>query len=255
MATFSIGAAWDKMTGFVRRESGLLVPVSMATFGLAAVLFSFAMPEGVDPVSAKVSGGQVLLIIPVMLLLALGNMAVTILALTPGTSVAEALRRAVVRLPILVGAAFILGFAMCVALLIVTIIIAPFAGTGVAAAAIILPFAFLLVLVFAVPMLLLSPVIAMEETSPITSLRRVIELARGNISRLFISVSVVTMVTMLISLIATVVIGALAKLLALAIGQPMLVGLIGDIILAGISALLSMANAAYIAFAYRQIAG
>jgi hypothetical protein len=63
------------------------------------------------------------------------------------------------------------------------------------------------------------------------------------------------LVMMTVSLIATVVVTVVTKLLASLLGQAALVSLVGDILLAGIGALLSMSVALYVAFAYRRLAG
>jgi hypothetical protein len=252
MASFSISAAWEDMIGFMRRESGLLVPLSMATFGVAGMLASLAVPAPIQPGAAAAPSLNLLLLLPALLLLTVGNMAVTILALTPGSSVAEAMRRAAVRLPVIVGAAFLLACALLVAILIVAIAMTPLLGSS--AATLGTAIGLLLGLAAGVPMLMLSPVVAMEPVSIIGAFRRVIQIVRGHISRLFAVLCVMIIVTLSVSLIATIVVTSVAKLLSMAMGQPMLISLIGDIILAAVSALLSMANATYVAFAYKRLA-
>jgi len=255
MASFSIGAAWEDMVGFVRRESGILVPVSMATFGVAAMLLAFVVPQGLTPGSPPPPDAGMLLMIPAMLLLALGNLAVTILALVPGTSVGEAFRRAALRLPRMIAAGLLLCLVLMCALLLASVVVAPFARNVTTAALIITPVVVILLFAFAVPAVLLSPVVAIESVSPVGALRRVAELARGNVVRLFAIICLVILMTLTVSLIATVVITAVVKLATLVSGALSFVTVLGDIVLAAISALLSMANAAYIAFAYRRMLG
>lgn len=254
MASFSISAAWDDMIGFVRRESSLLVPVALATFGAAGMLMSFAMPKDMPSDAAPVIDARIWLLIPVLLLLGLGNLSVNILALTPGTSVGEALRRGALRLPAMIGAAALFGLAFLIVLIVASIIVVPIAGSAAAGATLLMPIAVLLMLVLGVPALLLSPVIAIEARSPVVAFRRVFELSKGHSLRLFTVLCTLMLVTLSISLIASLVVTAVVKLFALVNGQEMLVELMGDLLLAGVSALLSMVNATYIAFVYRRLA-
>lgn len=255
MARFSIGAAWDEAIGFLRRESGILAPVSMATFGVGAILLSLAIPEGVAPGTKPVMSSHVLLVVPAMLALMLGNLAVSLIALNPGVSVAESLRRAGQRLPYLIAATMLLVIFLFCALILVSLIATPFAGNVATAMAVLTPIVAILLIVFAAPSLLLPPIVAMEPVSPFGALRRVWALGQGNLPRIFAVLCLGVIVMMTMSLIATLVITVVSKLLVVAIGQPALVALIGDIILAGISALMSLMISLYVAFAYRQLAG
>ena len=253
MASFSIGAAWDEMVAFVRRENGIVTPVAMATFGIGAILLSLAFPEGLAPAAAD-STGRALLILPAMLALMFGNLTLSILALSPGLSVADALRRATMRIPTMIVAGLLLGGILLAAILVLSVVIIPFAGNVATATAIVAPLVAILFIALAVPSLLLSPIVAMEAVSPMGALRRVAALVRGNFARLCAVLAVVILVMMTVSLIATVVVMVVTKLLALLFGQAALVALIGDIVLAAISALLSLAVALYVAFVYRQLA-
>jgi hypothetical protein len=112
MANLSITAAWDEAMGFVRREGRLLFPISFMLVALPA-----ALAEAVTPAPAAAgqppAAGLWLALFPIALLLsAIGNLAITYLALRPGTSVAEALRRGAARLLPLLGVAVLAGIAL-----------------------------------------------------------------------------------------------------------------------------------------------
>ena len=100
MANLSITAAWEESVAFVRREGRLLFPVSFMLIALPV-----AVTEALTPASAAgqpPAGGAWLVLFPVALLLsAIGNVAITSLALRPGISVGEALRHGAARLPAL----------------------------------------------------------------------------------------------------------------------------------------------------------
>jgi hypothetical protein len=108
----SLSSLWHQSLEFARRESALLVPVALSTFaiGNAASILAIGMIQSMGPL-------PLLLFIAVvgLLLVFLGQLAVTALVLKPGASVAEALRMATRALPKLVviwlGLIFILFLA------------------------------------------------------------------------------------------------------------------------------------------------
>jgi hypothetical protein len=167
------------MLAFVRKENAIVIPVSMATVGIGAVLLSLAMPETLAPGGAPVASVALLLLFPAMLAVVLGHLSLSVLALSPGTSVADALRRAVLRLPVMLGAAILLGLILIGILLIISIIVAPFAGNITTATAILTPLVALSLIAVSAPSLLLPPIVAMEAVSPLGALKRVVALARG----------------------------------------------------------------------------
>ena len=254
MASFSVGTAWDAMVGFVRRENNILAPVAMATFGVGAILLSQALPDGIAPGTTPVASARMFLMIPAMLALILGNLATSLLVLSPGSSVAEILRRAAMRLPVMVATGLLLGVFFFLGLVIISILVTPFAGNLATATLILTPLVSILLILFAAPALLLPPIIAIEPVSPIGALRRVLALVRGNFVRLFAVLCLCVVVMLTVSLIATVVVMVLTKLMMLVVGQSAIVALVGDIVLAIVSALMSMAIALYVAFAYRELA-
>ncbi len=256
MAGFSIGAAWEEMIAFVRRESAILVPVAMATFGVGAIFISIALPdEAFTPGKPMHFDARTWLLLPAFLLILLGNVATAAIVLLPGMTVGEALRRSLAKMPIVVGVIAITGAALLFVMIIFGMILTPLTANSVQAAALLAPIVFAMLTMISVPMLLLAPVIAIEPLNPIATLRRLARLTKGNAGRLFAILCALLLINMTVSIIATVVIGALTKLAALTVGLPELITLIGDIVMAAISAGLAMAIGVYLAFVYRRIVG
>ena len=93
MATLSITQAWNETAEFVRREAGLLLPVSFMLLALPNALMELLilpppMP-GQAPEPAFGCCSSCCSSWPVLI----GNVAISYLAIRPGSSVGEALRR------------------------------------------------------------------------------------------------------------------------------------------------------------------
>jgi hypothetical protein len=102
MKRLSITTIWDETTGYLSREGALVAPIALATIGLsdaAASLITGTLPI-VKP--ADTSALPVISLLAVMILSLIGQMAILALALSPGTSVAEAMRKGLSRLPKLI---------------------------------------------------------------------------------------------------------------------------------------------------------
>jgi len=196
MATLSITAAWEETAAFVRREGRLLFPVSFMLIALPTALVEALTPAAV-PGQAP-AGGAWLLLFPIALLLsAIGNLAITCLALRPGMSVAEALRRGAARLIALVGVALIVGVALFLLfMVIVTAAVSAVPGAVEAAkagvaneafakAALLSAVALLPVVVyFGARLMLVTPAAAGEDGGPLRLIGRSWSLTRGHAARL-----------------------------------------------------------------------
>ncbi len=95
----SMPTLWTETRSFIRRESHLLLPLAVATFGLgqAVSILVFGMAS-----LAGWSNGLIAAMIGAILWTQVGYLATTALALKPGLSVGEALSRGLSRLPALV---------------------------------------------------------------------------------------------------------------------------------------------------------
>ena len=95
----SLASLWTETRSFIRRESALIIPLALATFGLgqAVSILVFGI--------ANRSGWNSLLIISMgaaILWTQVGYLSVSALVLKSGTSVGEALSRGLSRLPLLI---------------------------------------------------------------------------------------------------------------------------------------------------------
>ncbi|ATE64304.1 hypothetical protein [Rhizorhabdus dicambivorans] len=261
MGSFSLGTVWEETASLLRRERALLIPVALALFGPAQVMIELGMPRDMPGNPAEQAmQGKALLVLPAMLLVFLGNLAITRLALVPGISVAEALSDGLRRLPRTLGAMLLLG----VALAAIAILIAIAATLGIlvfggdprspAVSAQLVTLIMIPAFVLLVRMMLLVPAVAMEEGGVIDALRRGWALGRGNALRLTGMLLIVLILTAIVQLIETFVVGSMIQLLALATGDGELAKLLHMVINAAIDSLLSLGFTVYVALVYRAVA-
>ncbi len=92
----SMQQTWSETVSFVRRESSLLIPLSLSTLALGQAGLVMVITE---IRSGAAGGGLPLLIFGCWLLVTLGQLAISALVLMPGSSVGEALRRGASNLP------------------------------------------------------------------------------------------------------------------------------------------------------------
>ncbi|SDC44854.1 hypothetical protein SAMN05444678_10380 [Sphingomonas sp. YR710] len=258
MSSFSIDAIWEETVVFLRRESGLVLPVAMATFGLGMLILGFAADaRGEGAAQSPVSGVNGLLLIPALLLTVIGNMAVSLMALRSRLSVGEALRIALARVPVaivvgLIVAALIFGV-FVVAVVIVTLIglVVPSDNVTRLNEAIIL--SCVPIIWGQVRLLVLWPTLADGSMGPIDALKHSFRLTRGKTLRaLAISVMFGLAYMTLIS-ISQLALVPVARLLAMASGQGELLRVAAELIVAFIGSVLMMGWTVYLAFAYGRL--
>lgn len=192
MASISISKAWDETNALLRREAGLLVPVALALITLPGVLIDQLRPAGeaVGP-AAMLSQSMVLANAAGLLATLFASLVLTLLALRPGISVAEAIRAAMPRFPIAIGASLLLGLGF--ALLVAPVM--PLLTGGEAAVQRLNPAVALVLLVYlctimvvllygVVRLLLLNTVAAAEPLGVFATVVRSWALTRGMVSRL-----------------------------------------------------------------------
>jgi len=266
MANLSITAAWEESVAFVRREGRLLFPVSFMLIALPV-----AVTEALTPASAAgqpPASGAWLVLFPVALLLsAIGNVAITSLALRPGISVGEALRHGAARLPALLGVALIAGIASFILfMLIVTVAVSAVPGAVDAAKAgaaneaftkaVVLAMVALLPLAayFGARLLLITPLAAGEEGGPFRLIARSWTLTKGHVLRL---IGLVLLVTVAYGALL-IAIQSVVGLAVIALVGPPVPGSIGAFIVtlvgAGVTTLASPYLATLIARVYAQLA-
>lgn len=259
MTEFSLGTIWEETLAFLRREGALLMPVALATFGVAQLLLEIGMggkPAG-GPALASFSS-QSLLLLPAMLLLLIGNLAVSRIALMPGRSIGESLSDTLRSLPRALGV-MLLIFTIMAAIALVIVIAAtlgamtfrvdPKAITPNIMIVLMIP-----MLVIGIRMLMLVPLLSVNELRPIEAIRRAWALSRPHFLRFVGVFAIAMMLTIILAMVQLFVIGSLFQLLALAISDGQLVVILQALVDATLKALLSLAITVYIALIYKKIA-
>src|SRR6185369_14406756 len=108
--SLSVSIAWDETAGLARREGGRIFPIAFLLMALPAAIL-----QAIAPVTAPgrlPEPGLWLLFVPFMPVASLiGALAICRLALRPGEGARAAFAASLRRLPSLVGAALLIGFA------------------------------------------------------------------------------------------------------------------------------------------------
>jgi len=262
MTTFSLGTIWEETIAFLRREAALLIPVALAIFGPAQVLLSFGMAGAgtLRTTTGVAASAQLLLTIPAAVLVLFGNLAISKIVLMPGSSVGEGLASAARRLSRSLGTMLLLAsafIAVALAIVVAVILAAMVFSVDPRSKVIQDQIAGLVVVamfILLIRLLLLVPVLAMENRSAAETIRRAWTLSRTNVLR-FAAVWVLTLfLGVFIALIEQFVVGSLIALIKLAVGDVELLRAAETLINAGIQAMLSLAVAVYVALVYRKVA-
>ena len=105
---------WQQSIAFARRESALLIPLSLSTLamGQAGMMVATAIQR-----QAPMGGGVWLVFLLSYFLVLVGQMSIAALVLKPGTSVAEAINLAVRRSPKALAALVLTAFVLILALI------------------------------------------------------------------------------------------------------------------------------------------
>jgi hypothetical protein len=258
MSSFSIDAVWDDMIVFLRRESGIVLPLALATFGVAMIMMGFST-RPIEAMSAGTTnpGLQILWTIPATLLTVLGNMAISLLVLRVGSTVGESLRTALTRLPVAIGIGVLVGLAACI-LGVVAVVFVTLLGTALPAdPAMKQNLAMLLIIGPAawagVRLLLMWQLVADGAGGPIASLRRSFALTKGHALRSLLVIMIFGAVYISLITIAQLALTPVVRLLGIATGQAEMMKLIVELITALIGSILMMGWTVYLAFAYRRI--
>ena len=266
MATLSITRAWNETAEFVRREAGLLFPISFLLLSLPGALMEAAGPQ---PGQTSLSGLWFLALLVTLVAGVVGNVAIAYLALRAGVSVGDALRRGAGRLPSLLGALFLIGFAFVVIFfiaMIVAVLLVPGAlaavqsGASAAPAAmmailvgivIVLPFA----LYFGARLMLMTPVAAAESGNPFELMARSWRLSAGHAWKL---IGFLLLVLILVGVL-TGAVRAVAGILFTLVAGPVEAGSTSLWLVIVVMALVNMVVTAYftslLARIYAQLSG
>ena len=269
MANLSITQAWNEASDFVRREAGLLFPISFMLLALPGALMEAVAPTPAGP--GQMGGGALWLVLGIVSVIAgiVGNVAIAYLALKAGASVGEALRRGAARLPSLLGAAILIGIAFLFLFLVVGVIFVLLIPGALAAAeggatatpavitAILLSFLVWLpvAIYFAARLALMTPIAAAESGGPFELIARSWRLTAPHVWRL---VAFVLLVAILVGVLTGAIKAVTGILFALVAG-PLEPGSTSAWLVTVVMALVNMVVAAYltslIARIYAQVAG
>lgn len=258
MARASMSAIWDETTAFVRAEAGLLFPLAFATIGLAMVLFTLLVP--ITP--GTLPGGSVLLAaLPLMLLLLIGQLAITAIALLDRASVAEALAAAFRRLPVALLAYVVIGVTSAVVLVAASLLVAIIGMASGAsqvllaniAAAIGAP----LILWLAVRLLPLQGAIVMQAptVNPMPVLRAAFAMTRGSAGRIAGAALLFLLAYLVITLALQFALGSVLLIAARAVGNPAIGTTLALVVAAAVGSTLQAVWTVFTARLYRALAG
>lgn len=232
MTNLSITTAWNESTAFVRREGHLLYPLAFLLLALPGAAMSLLGPQQQPQPGQVPEPGAWMLMLPVGAVLGLiGQIALSCLALRPGSSVGEALGRggrrflpALAALLLVAAGAGLLFFAVTV----VVAVLMPEAARDLAAPGpptqaelgalgLILLIIFPVAAFFGTRLSLMTPVAAAEDVGPIAIMRRSWSLSSGHFWKLlgfFILLGIVVLVA------AMAVQFVFGSIIAVAAGRP-----------------------------------
>lgn len=215
-----VSEIWEGTMAFVRREWGLLAPVSLALLGLSNVASELAADAMGPGGPANGPGWAVLVFAASVLVAQYGQLAIMALALRPGLSVGEALGLAGRRMPKLIAITLLIAMAVIVA----AIPLAGFltaSGVDLATTADRLPFSALLaVSIYGgilcwlfVRLLPLNALLVDANPSIVDTMKQSFTMTRGHGLILLGTAALYLLVTLITTGAATLVVGSLFGLL------------------------------------------
>ncbi|MDB5701812.1 MAG: hypothetical protein JWL66_2011 [Sphingomonadales bacterium] len=255
----SMNIVWEDTVKFLRREAGLVIPLALAT-SLVGDVVNTLVPVNV----AGVQPNPLLSLLTFLAVLwtIVGQLAIMALVLRPGSSVGEALVLGIRRLPILIGAALLVGV---VATLILIPAVIAFMQSGVdpnnpASFSQLPGWVSLYFLVFGCVAIWLSlrlstlnPLIVDKRPGVIASLKSAFAMTRGVIARLVLAALVYFTLTILLTKVVQFVLGSIFELLGRAIDSPFVATVLTALATGTVSAALSMIAAVFLGMLYRRL--
>ncbi|HEY9554222.1 hypothetical protein [Allosphingosinicella sp.] len=256
MSNLSLSSVSDDTGAFFRREAGLVMTVAFATFGLGLLLVELMTP---DPAA----GGQVtpgnwmLWLVPAALLGIVGQLTISLLVLTPGTSVREAMGAGLRRLPTVLLVTLVLGLVAGIAIALFTVVggaIAVVAGMAIGGATALVSFLLgAFILWGAARLLLIWPLIAERAPGAVDSVRGAWRLSRGHAWRFAAAVLAFMLVYVVVVGAARFGFGSLFVIVGQAIGSEALARFLPALAVAAIGAGLQAVWAVFITQLYRGV--
>ena len=242
MANLSITTAWNEAWEFFKREAGLILPVAFLLLALPGALLQMTMPVPAVP-GQMPEGGLWLLLVPLVVVASMvGTIAITYLALRPGSSVGEALQVALRRFIMLFAASLLIAIGAAIVFVPVLFVVGGAAvmstgGNAAAATGTVVLVMLVFVLAFIarwVRLMLMTAVTAAEPVGPIGIIQRSWELTAGHFWKLL----GFTILLVIVAFVISLVVGAIFGLLLVAVAGAPQPGSVSMILLTLVSALV-----------------
>jgi hypothetical protein len=213
MANLSITGAWNETAAFMKRESRLVLPVALLLVALPGALLQIVMPQPVAGEPPEL--GLWLLLVPVVAVASMvGTLAISYLALRPGTSVGEALQVGLRRFLTLFLATLLVACGFAVLLIPLVVIASGGALLGGGEPAALLTATLLALLIFAIAavgiwvrLMLMTPIAAVEKAGPIDLIRRSWALTAGHFWKLLGLVLLLLVAALVLMMVVAMVAG------------------------------------------------
>ena len=257
--TISMSAIWDESAALIRRESHLLVPVALATVGIGSMISGLTQPE--TP-AAGLGATGVLGFLVGNILVMLGTLALSALALMPGMSVGESIRLALARLPKMLGIAAMFVIALIVMMIPVAIILA-MSGAAISpnmtaedlpGVAILCALVIVAALIYVSARLITMSAAIVDRNPPIIeAIRSSFASTSGIVAKIVGVLLLFFIVTLVASGAVASISGILFGMLGKAVGAPLLGTGLTVLVTGMVSALLSIVSSVFAAMLYRKL--
>jgi hypothetical protein len=219
----SLGSVWDEAFAFFKAEFALLTPLALLGFGMPTVLLLLVIPANAADAGALKPGTWMAWFLPAAFFSMLGSLSVSALALRPGISVREAIGLAITRVPIGIGL-FGLYVGVQILLAIPLSIAGMLEARGGGQPGLITTLVYFADLAFMiwlfVRLLPIWAILSERAQSPGSVVRAAFRQTRPVYPKLLLLRIVMGFSTVLALLVLLIPIGAIARLVGLAIGSP-----------------------------------
>lgn len=243
MAGLSIDEVWDDTRRFFTRERALLLPLGFATFGSAALVGGLVIPAPSAPGEPLTPGPWMIVLIPMLLLVTVGYLAISRMVLRARISVAEALRDALRLMPRAIGVFAALGLAFVALSMMAALVAMLLAAVAGAGGMVTLGMVLMLppIVVVSVRLALLWPVLADREQPVRETFIQAVALTRGRALRIAGLLIAYFVLYVLIVAVIEAAVGSVLIILARMAGAPTLAPTL-------ISLTIAAFNAVYMTF-------